>query len=74
MQSAPTWQFFPVGVRETEKQRSRFQKLLMKLHLFPRSSTSIGKERIPVFYGENTHVEYIKRIKQLAEEPNKETV
>jgi len=66
MQSAPTWQFFPVGIREVKEEPSRFKRLLRKLHLIPKSSTS---EKVPVFYGENTYYEYVKRIKELGEEP-----
>jgi len=68
MQLAPTWQTFPIGIKEVKKQPSRSRRLLRKLHLIPKSSASIEKERIPVFYSEDAHHEYMKRIKELAEE------
>lgn len=67
MQSSPTIVLFPKGTTEIEKQPSQFSKLLAKLHILPKSFASSEKEKIPVFYAENTYVEYRKRIEELAE-------
>ena len=69
MQSSPSVTLFHIGTAETEKQPTRFNRVLRKLHLLPKIS-AIGKEKIPVFYAENPYLEYIKRIKELAEETN----
>lgn len=68
MRIAPTLQLFPIGVKEIEKEPSRSDRLLRKLGLVPESSVSIEKEEVPIFYGENTHQEYVKRIKELVKE------
>jgi hypothetical protein len=66
MQSSPLIMLFHIRTEEEEKQPTRFNKLLRKLHLLPKLSASIEKEKIPVFYGENAYFEYEKRIKELA--------
>ena len=69
IQSSPTLTFFYMGTteKEREKQPTRFNRLLEKLHLLPKPSAPIEKEKIPVFYAENPFVEYRKRIEELAE-------
>ena len=68
VQSSPTLTFFYMGTteKEREKQRTRFNRLLEKLHLLPKPSAPIEREKIPVFYAENPFIEYRKRIEELA--------
>jgi hypothetical protein len=47
-------------------------KLLSRLHLLPKSFVASSKEKIPVFCGENAHVEYQKRIEELWRENKRE--
>jgi len=72
MQLAPTMQFFFIGTKEEQKPLTRFSRLLARLHVLPRSS-SLEKQKTPVFYGENPHIEYEKRIAELAKADNNET-
>jgi hypothetical protein len=67
MQSSPTPTLFYIGTteKEIEKRPARFTRLLRKLHLLPKPSVSIEKEKIPVFYAENPYIEYRKRIEEL---------
>lgn len=69
MRASPSLSFFYIGTKEEEKpiRLSRLSRLLVKLHLLPKKS-STEKERIPIFYGENPYIEYIKRIEKLAED------
>ena len=67
MRSSPTMMLFPMGTTEIEKQPTRSSRLLVKLHLLPKSFASSEKEKIPVFYAENSYIEYRKRIEELAE-------
>jgi len=55
-------------MNEKDKQPSTTTKLLNRLHLRSKSLVSSKKEKIPVFYGENAHVEYQKRIEELSKE------
>ena len=70
IQKSPPMSFFYIGMKEVEKpiRISWISRLLTKLHLLPRQSASIEKEKIPIFYGENPYMEYIKRIEELAED------
>lgn len=68
IKSSPLVTLFYLRTAEMEKQPTRFKKLLMKLHLLPKASVSIEKEEIPVFYAENAYIEYMRRIKELADE------
>jgi hypothetical protein len=67
MQSSPTLTLFYMRTteKEIEKRPARFTRLLRKLHLLPKPSVPIEKEKIPVFYAENPHIEYRKRIEEL---------
>jgi len=70
IQKSPPMDFFYIGMKEVEKpiRLSWIGRLLTKLHLLPKRSASIEKEKIPIFYGENPYMEYRKRIEELAEE------
>lgn len=76
LQSSRSLTFFHVGsgiIQEPParlKETSRFDRLLIKLHLLPKPSVSFETEDIPIFYVEDPHDEYEKRIKKLAEESN----
>jgi hypothetical protein len=63
-----TFTFIHVGMNEEDKQPSSRAKLLVRLHLLPKSFATSKKEKIPVFYGENAYVEYKKRIEDLSKE------
>jgi hypothetical protein len=68
IQKSAPMDFFYVGMTETEKKikSGRLNRLLTRLHVFPRTSESSKKEKIPMFYGENPFAEYRKRIEELA--------
>ena len=69
IQKSPPASFFYIGMTEVEKpiKISWTNRLLAKLHLIPSQPASTEKERVPIFYGENPYVEYIKRIEDLSE-------
>lgn len=69
IQKSPPASFFYIGMTEVEKpiKTSWTNRLLAKLRLLPRQPDFIEKERVPIFYGENPYIEYIKRIEELSE-------
>jgi len=70
MRASPSVSGIYIGTKEEEKplQLSRLSRLLVRLHLLPKPSASVVKEKIPVFYAENPYIEYRKRIGELAED------
>jgi len=70
MRSSPSMTFFYVGAKEEEEpqQLSKRDRLLIRLHLIPRPTATIEKQKVPIFYGENADLEYKKRIDELERE------
>lgn len=66
-QEAPIITGFHVGTKEQNRQPTRGQILLKRLHLLQGSLTN-KKEIIPIFYVENADIEYKKRIGELEKE------
>ena len=58
-----------MGTKEKKKKENvtLVDRILRKIPLYPKTSPSAEKEKIPVFYAENPFVEYKKRIEELVE-------
>jgi len=74
MQESPSLSLFYIGAKEEKKpmRLNKLSRLLIRLHLLPKPSASLEKEKIPIFYGENPYIEYRKRIGELAQDRSRE--
>jgi len=73
LRSSPSLTFIYSGMQQIQrppksKRFARFDVVSKKLHLRPKSTAPTEKENIPVFYVENTDLEYRKRIKKLEDQ------
>ncbi len=65
--SAPPMTAINIGMKteEKEKKDSMMKKIFMKIGLLPKTVTEKEQVNVPIFYMENSYLEYEKRIKQL---------